>query len=159
MADASPMPHPGVRFPPPLLFAAGLVAGWLLHRWRPLPITGAPSTIREAGAVLCFGVWLAVMVAAFATFRRARTTFIPHRPAAALVTHGPYRATRNPMYVSFVALYLGVTLLIDSWWPVVLLPLVVLCIDRYVIAREERYLTEAFPVEYRAYRERVRRWL
>jgi protein-S-isoprenylcysteine O-methyltransferase Ste14 len=67
--------------------------------------------------------------------------------------------TRNPMYVSLVALYLGLMLLINSWWPAIFLPFVVLVVDRFVIAREERYLASAFGAEYDEYRRQVRRWL
>jgi len=63
------------------------------------------------------------------------------------------------MYLSLVCLYVAVALMLDTWWALVLLPVVVLVIDRAVIAREERYLTAAFPAEYAAYRARVRRWL
>jgi protein-S-isoprenylcysteine O-methyltransferase Ste14 len=153
-----PLPHPGVRYPPPLLYVAGLLAGWALHRWRPLPITAGPATARTLAGLLCVGLWLALMAGALAAFRRARTTLIPNRPAAALATGGPYRFTRNPMYLALVALYVGVTLLANSWWPLALLPVVVLAVDRDVIAREERYLAGAFPAEYAAYRSRVRRW-
>lgn len=152
-------PHPGVHVPPPFIYAAGIAAGWLLHRRWPLPITRGASGAREALAALCFAAWLALFVWALATFRRARTTLIPNRPATALALGGPYRLTRNPMYLSLVALYLAVTLALDSWWPLLLLPLVVLAIDRLVIAREERYLAGAFPAEYDDYRRRVRRWL
>jgi protein-S-isoprenylcysteine O-methyltransferase Ste14 len=152
-------PHAGVRFPPPLLYVVALaVAGLLQHAW-PLPITPGASAVRIAGAGACFLAFVALFGGAFAGFRRFHTTLIPNRPAATLVTAGPYRITRNPMYVSLVALYLGVTLLSNSWWPVVLLPILVLVVDRAVIAREERYLTAAFPVEYAAYCARVRRWL
>jgi len=159
MANASLPQHAGVRFPPPLLYVAGIAAGLGLHRWRPLPMTAGTSSARVAGAVICLLAYAAIFFSALAAFRRARTTIVPNRPAAALVTGGPYRFTRNPMYVSLVALYLGVTLFTDSWWPLVLLPVVVLAVDRMVIAREERYLAAAFPTDYRAYRARVRRWL
>ncbi|MFL5562811.1 MAG: methyltransferase family protein, partial [Gemmatimonadaceae bacterium] len=75
------------------------------------------------------------------------------------VVGGPYRFTRNPMYVSMAALYLGLSLALNSWWPVVLLPFVLLIIQRAVIAREERYLRARFPVEYPEYCRTVRRWL
>ncbi|HEX3158684.1 MAG TPA: isoprenylcysteine carboxylmethyltransferase family protein [Gemmatimonadaceae bacterium] len=154
-----PIPNPGVRFPPPLVYAAGIAAGWLVDRRWPLPMTVAEPPVREILADLCFLLWLALMVWAFVTFRRARTSVIPNQPASAIVTNGPYRFTRNPMYVSLVALYLAVTLALDSWWPLLFLPLVVLVIQRAVIAREERYLASAFPADYEAYRRRVRRWL
>jgi protein-S-isoprenylcysteine O-methyltransferase Ste14 len=156
--DAEALPHAGVHFPPPLLYFAGLAAGWGLDRWLRLPISGE-SWIREAVGGVGILVWLVLFLSALATFLRARTTLIPNQPARALVTGGPYRVTRNPMYVSLVALYVGVTLLMNSWWPFVFLPAVVLIIDRAVIAREERYLASAFPTEYRAYTKRVRRWL
>lgn len=114
---------------------------------------------RDVVGALGILIWLALFLSALAAFRRARTTLIPNQPAAALVTRGPYRITRNPMYLSLVALYLGVTLLMNSWWPLFFFPVVVILIDRTVIAREERYLASAFPAEYGAYTKRVRRWL
>lgn len=159
MTRATPRRHPGVHVPPPIIYAAGFLAGWLLQRWRPLPITAGTSFVREAAALACFVVWMALMFWAMATFRRARTAILPIRPASRIVTGGPYRFTRNPMYLSLVMLYLGLTLAINSIWPALLLPLVVLVIDRAVIQREERYLGEAFPGDYSTYRQRVRRWL
>ena len=150
--------HAGVHFPPPLIYAVAIVIGWLLNRWYALPMVRGGSRALEGGAIFCGLVYLAIFFAAAATFRRARTTLIPNRPANALVTSGPYRFTRNPMYVSLVVLYVGVTLALNSWWPLILLPLVILVVTRAVIEREERYLSAAFP-EYAAYRARVRRWL
>jgi protein-S-isoprenylcysteine O-methyltransferase Ste14 len=143
-ADGSPK-HAGVPYPPPLLYVAGIVAGWLVHRALPLPITGRPSAVRAALAIT-FGLgWLALFAPAWSGFLRKRTTIIPNRPAAALVTSGIYRFTRNPMYVSLVLLYIAVTLVLDSWWPIVFLPLVILAVDRLIIRREERYLASASP--------------
>jgi len=162
MTSTPPLPHAGVKFPPPFIYVAGIAVGWLLHRQWPLAMTGSTgpaAQVRDVIAALCLAAWLALMLAAMVTFRRAQTTLIPHRPATTFVTTGPYRFTRNPMYVSLVALYLGVTLVLDTWWPAFILPLVVLVIQRYVIAREERYLASAFPAEYPAYCQRVRRWL
>jgi protein-S-isoprenylcysteine O-methyltransferase Ste14 len=159
MSDDSSPANAGVHFPPPLLYVAGIVAGWLADRAHPLPITGHPSALRSA-LVIAFGLgWLALFAPAWSGFLRKRTTIIPNRPAAALVTSGVYRLTRNPMYVSLVLLYLAVTLALDSWWPLAFLPLVVVAVDRLVIRREERYLAHAFPGEYDEYRRRVRRWL
>ena len=159
MTDSSQPAHAGVHFPPPILYVAGIAAGMALDRWRPLPIADRWLLGRTAIAVISFAVYAALFVAAFALFRRKRTTIIPNRPASSLVTDGPYRFTRNPMYVSLVALYVGVTMVLNSWWPLLLLPIVVLAVDRMVIAREERYLADAFPSEYDAYRARVRRWI
>ena len=152
-------PRPSSHLPPPLVYAAGLLVGWLLDRRFPVPITVGPSMGRIVAAAICIAACAATVLAAFITFRRARTTVIPGRPANALVTSGPYQLTRNPMYVSFAALYIGATLLLNTWWPAVLLPIVILTIDVAVIRSEERYLAAAFPREYSEYRSRVRRWL
>ena len=93
------------------------------------------------------------------TFRRHHTSIIPHYPASTIVTSGPYRFTRNPMYIGLSVFYSGVALLLDSWWTFALLLLVVAIVDRQVIAREERYLASAFATEYGSYRVRVRRWI
>jgi protein-S-isoprenylcysteine O-methyltransferase Ste14 len=153
------LPHPGVRFPPPLLYAVAFLAGYLLHRAYPLAIVADGSLALEIAGAICVGVWALFMGAAFASFLRARTNILPNRPAVTLVTTGPYRFTRNPMYVSLVLLYVGGALLLDTWWPLFFLPLVIVAIDRLVIAREERYLLDAFGGHYDAYCRRVRRWI
>lgn len=159
MTDTTRPAHAGVHFPPPLWYLAGLAAGEGLHLWHPWYMTQGASPARVAAGMAGVAVYLALFLGALTAFRRAHTTLIPNKPAAAFVTNGPYRFTRNPMYVSLAAVYLGLSALANSWWPVVLLPLVIIAVDRMVIAREERYLASAFPDEYSVYRGRVRRWL
>lgn len=158
--DESAPAHPGVRFPPPLLFVLGLAAGWLLHREYPLPLLG--GAVRSVAAILGWSsilLWAVLTAWAITSFRRAHTAIIPNRPATMLVHEGPYRFTRNPMYLAFILLYLGVSLLINSFWTLLLLPLVLFILYTAVIRREERYLTAAFGPAYDEYRTRVRRWL
>lgn len=156
--DAAP-DNAGVWFPPPLVYVLGILVGWMLNRWVAWPITAGPSRTRNVVAAVFALVYVAFFVAALTAFRRAGTTLVPNRPASAFVTNGPYAITRNPMYLGLVALYVAAALWVNSWWALVLLPVVVLVMDRAVIAREERYLGAAFPAEYSAYRARVRRWL
>jgi protein-S-isoprenylcysteine O-methyltransferase Ste14 len=159
MNDSAPLASAGVRFPPPFVYALGILAGWLIdRRWR-WSITGHPAPWRPVLAAALILAWFALFISAATRFRRAGTSIIPNKPVSAFVVNGPYQLSRNPMYVSLVALYLGVTLILNSWWPVLLLPVVLIVIDRTVIAREERYLRQRFPVEYPAYCSRVRRWL
>ena len=159
MEQSAPLASAGVRFPPPFVYALGVLAGWLANRrWR-WAITDSPAAWRSIVAVLFGLAWLALFVSAASLFRRAGTSLIPNKPTSAFVVSGPYRFTRNPMYVSMAALYLAATFALNSWWPLVLLPLVLLVIQRAVIAREERYLRQRFPEEYPAYCSRVRRWL
>jgi len=159
MPAPEPLDNPGIHFPPPFIYAAGMVVGWLINRVRPWPLTGYPSVPRFALAVVCGIVGLLLAGAALNVFRREHTTIIPNRSASALATTGIYTRTRNPMYLSLAILYIAVALALDSWWSLLLLPVVVVIVDRWVIAREERYLTRAFPHDYDEYRRTVRRWL
>ncbi len=87
------------------------------------------------------------------------TPFNPARAAQALVTDGPYRVTRNPMYLGMACAYAGAALVTGALWSLALLPLVLLVIDRAIIPREEKHLAASFGAEYERYRRRVRRWL
>jgi protein-S-isoprenylcysteine O-methyltransferase Ste14 len=160
MTDRVRLSNPGVRFPPPFLFIIGLLAGWVLDRyWHALPLSRfAGSALEPFGfAALVLGVVLAAW--GMMTFRRAKTAIIPHQSASQLVTHGPYRFTRNPMYTGLTIAYLGGAALINSAWPIILLPIVLVILIKTVILREEMYLTDAFGAEYTGYAASVRRWL
>ena len=90
---------------------------------------------------------------------RARTPIDPRKSVARLVTHGPFRFTRNPSYLSFAVYYVGIASLVNTRWPLFLLPLVLLVVQRGVIEREEQYLERKFGQEYLRYKARVRRWI
>jgi protein-S-isoprenylcysteine O-methyltransferase Ste14 len=92
-------------------------------------------------------------------FFRSRTTVIPHGTPSTLIASGPYRFTRNPMYVSLVLIYVGAVLLKAQIWPLLLLPVPVAVVDRAVIPFEEARLREQFGPHYEEYRRRVGRWL
>jgi len=156
----APLSNAGVYFPPPFIFIIGLVAGWVVDRyWHALPLASfAGPALKPSGWILlALGVILAGW--GMATFRRAKTAVNPHRSASQLVTHGPYRFTRNPMYTGLTLQYLGGTTLLNSAWPIILLPIVLIVLIRRVISREEAYLNQAFSADYAAYSARVRRWL
>ena len=110
-----------------------------------------------AVAMLAVGLIMGLLAAGL--FRRAGTDVKPWRTSTALVTDGPYRWTRNPMYLGMTLVYLGLALAADSLVAVLLLIPVVVIIQTQVIAREERYLEGKFGDEFRAYKARVRRWL
>lgn len=150
----------GVRIFPPFIYAGLFVVGYALHRFVPLRLwpDALPSAARAAAWVLVV-IWAALGGSAVWLFRRAGTTPNPTKPTAAVVMHGPYRITRNPMYLGLVFLYLGLSIFVNSVWPLVLLPAVIALVQRFVIAREEAYLEAKFGEEYRAYKARVRRWI
>ena len=148
---------PGVRFPPPLIYVIAFVAGVLVdRRWR-LAI-GADS-IRVPFAWLLLIAWAILTAASFWLFWRKRTSIIPARAASALVIAGPYRFTRNPMYLGLALLTTAVGLWMDTWWPILLLVPALFIVHRFVIVREERYLRRRFGADYDAYTRQVRRWL
>ncbi len=154
----TPPDHAGVFIPPPLLYVIPLGVGALLQRFVPIAILPR-SVVTVAGGWLLFALGIALFAAALLNFRRARTSLVPVKPTTAIVETGPYRFTRNPMYVSMTLVYLGVTLWIDSLWPLVFLPVILLTVQFTVIAREERYLEAKFGEAYRGYKARVRRWI
>ena len=147
----------GVRFPPPALYALAVLIGYLANRRWPLPINGGLFVMVLAWALTVF--WLALTISSIGNFRRSRTSLVPIRPATTLVISGPYRFTRNPMYLGLAALTAALGLLMSSWWPVLLLVPVLVIVRVFVIAPEERYLQRRFGAEYFDYMRRVRRWL
>jgi protein-S-isoprenylcysteine O-methyltransferase Ste14 len=147
----------GIRVPPPVYYVAGFLVGVALEIVFP---TDWPSTaVRVAAALIAGGAWLAFDGAAMVVFRRAGTSMVPMNPTTALVTSGPYRVTRNPMYVGMAFLYVALAFAFGVMWALVFLPVVIVMVDRLVIAREEPYLERKFGEVYRDYKARVRRWL
>jgi len=142
---------------PPLVYAAAFIIGLLLHLVFPLYILSTPLA-RWIG-VVCVLVSLPLAFTAFRALSRAHTPVDPMKPTTALVTEGPFRYSRNPIYLALTLLYVGVALLINALW-ILLLVVPALVVLRYgVIAREEAYLTRKFGGAYRQYTAQVRRWL
>ena len=149
----------GVSFPPPLVYAGLLLVGYGVHRlWPVALIPAAPHWVDDLGWVMV-GVGVAFAVTAVLAFRLAGTHVNPTKPATTVVAHGPFRLTRNPMYLSLALVYLGVTAMVNSLWPLLLFPPVIWIISTFVIAREEAYLEGKFGSTYLDYKRRVRRWL
>lgn len=146
---------PGVRIPPPVLVAAVLAAAWLLQRLTPVPI-GPP--LPGIGALLIF-VALALIGWALLVLVKAGNDPRPDRPDQVLVQGGPYRFSRNPIYLGFLVALAGFALRSGDLWGWVAVAVGHLLLDRLVVAREEAYLATRFGAAYEAYRRRVRRWL
>jgi protein-S-isoprenylcysteine O-methyltransferase Ste14 len=150
---------PDVRVPPPRIVAGVWVAGWYLFQWFPFEIDGAGTSWAQGGlGAALVGAGIALIVRSVRTFRQAGTPLKPDRPAAALIVTGSYRVSRNPIYLGFAAVYLGLAALLNNAWQVVLLPVLLLLLTTAVIHHEEAYLAATFP-EYDEYCRRVRRWL
>ena len=154
------MPSPAgaqVHLLPPAVYFGPFGLLWALHWWRPWTIPGGAALTMTGLALVLAGIALTIWSAV--TFSRAHTTIIPWGEVSAMVTSGPFGFSRNPIYVADAVAFVGATLLIHSWWPLVVLPGILLVMRRKVIDREERYLTEQFGDAYREYQFRVRRWL
>ena len=152
-----PAQSPGVHFPPPFLYVAVFLVGLLLQ--RVLPVAPLPRAASRFVAAFLLAAGCGLIYWSMDLFRRAGTSPVPMRPATALVRSGPYRWTRNPMYLGLLLLYAGVALLFDVFWALVLIPLIPPLIGWLVIRREERYLEERFGDDYHRYKEQVGRWI
>lgn len=146
-----------VSFPPPFVYLGGLLAGWVAELVAETP--SLPSPYGAVAAVVGVACFLVLDGRASVLFAKRKTGIPPWTPATTLVTDGPYRLTRNPMYLGMALLYLGLALGFGLMWGLALFPVVLLIIDRAVIKREEAYLEAKFDGAYNDYRARVRRWL
>jgi protein-S-isoprenylcysteine O-methyltransferase Ste14 len=125
------------------------------HFW---PVSILPPDIGRVAGMLLVALGF-VGFAGVLAFRRAGTSPNPWTPSSALVISGIYRWTRNPMYLGFTLLYLGISAWVDTLWPLLPLPIVLVVMRRGVVAREEAYLEARFGDEYRRYLAAVRRWI
>jgi protein-S-isoprenylcysteine O-methyltransferase Ste14 len=165
----------GVIAPPPLIYIGFLLLGWAILQISATPAVAAALGPDAAGWIgLGFGletqtrrlVALPLIVggllldgAAAGYFRRIGTAVEPWKPSTVLAVDGLYRFSRNPIYLGFAITYVGLAVAMDSLLVLLLLIPCLWVVDRFVIRREERYLSARFGAGYEAYRARVRRWL
>ena len=142
---------------PPLIFLGCAVAGSLLHFIFPI-------RVMRYSVSLSLGIALAVVSASLALWaervmKAAGTNVRPDRPALTIVRNGPYRFTRNPMYLSLCLLQLALGFVLDDWIPLLFAIPLILILHFGVILREERYLDGKFGEQYLALKRDVRRWI
>lgn len=143
---------------PPLAWAIAVLAGFALDWLEPLPFLPEDWPNGLLGAVV-FVLALALAIWAMDSMTRAGTNVPTNRPSTTIVESGPYRFTRNPIYVGMCGGLIGLGIAFDNLWLVLTLVPFVLVIRYGVVAREEAYLERKFGEPYRGYRQRVRRWL
>ncbi len=149
--------RPDIPFPPPVLFLGYLVGAIVLQWLVPFPFPW-PIPFRILGGVVLIGGFL-LAASAVREMRRMHAAPDRHQPVAALVTTGPFSFTRNPIYLGFLLIYLGFTILAGTIWGIILSPFLIGTVTQWVIHAEENYLDDKFGDEYAAYRSHVRRWL
>jgi protein-S-isoprenylcysteine O-methyltransferase Ste14 len=144
-----------VRVPPPLVFLAAIIAGALLPGLR----LQWPWAARIAAGVILIAGALAPGIGAMRLFRKTGQDPKPWQPTPELIFDGPYRYTRNPMYVSMVLITLAVSAFSQRAWIAVLAPVALLIVHFTAVLREEAYLADKFGEPYLAYKAKVRRYL
>lgn len=155
--DVVPTDTAEIKVIPPVIFSAYLAGGVVLAWIWGLP--ALPRVLAHGLGICLLIAAAAVVVSGFMAMKRQGTSAHPRTPTQALVTDGPYRYSRNPLYVSLVALYLALALLINSLWMALLTFALFRTLESKVIEPEERYLEAKFGDLYREYKAKVRRWL
>jgi protein-S-isoprenylcysteine O-methyltransferase Ste14 len=142
---------------PPLVYLVAIALGLLLQFAWPVRLVPGAVSVPLGGLATLAAV--ALFLSAVRTFRRAGTPVPGNRPTTSIVRTGPYRYSRNPIYLSFSLLQLGIAFWVNSLWLLVTLLAAVALMSFVVIPREERYLETHFPSDYLPYKASVRRWL
>jgi protein-S-isoprenylcysteine O-methyltransferase Ste14 len=160
MAEGRPR-GPNVWIPPPLLYAIPFATGMVVQHFVPIRIVSGDGPARIIDLVGAAEIFIGASLGAWAvrTFRRLLTPVFPMHPALALADDGPYALTRNPMYLGLAIVYLGIALVANAFWPLLLLPEAIVLTYLFAIRREEAYLAREFGNTYADYRARVRRWI
>jgi protein-S-isoprenylcysteine O-methyltransferase Ste14 len=148
---------PDVRLHPPVIYGISILCGIGLAQLHALPMPFGLNQHIHGGIIITCAIALALW--ALLQFFREGTEVRPDRPDSVLLTGGPYRFSRNPLYVVLTLVQITAAIWLDNLWILLLTPLSVVVITRYAISREERYLERLFGAEYLAYKRRVRRWL
>jgi protein-S-isoprenylcysteine O-methyltransferase Ste14 len=142
---------------PPLVYLAAIAIGSLLELALPAPFI--PDAVAVPLGMLVAAMGVALFFSSVGKFRAAGTPVPGNKPTTAIVRAGPYRFSRNPIYLAFSLLQLGVAIWVNSLWLVATLVPAHAVIAWIVVPREERYLERAFGAEYLAYKSSVRRWI
>ncbi len=149
--------HPDVVASPPLIFVGCSAIGGLAHYFLPSRVVGYPLSLLIGLLLLLLAMALAIW--AVRVLKAAGTNVRPDRPSLTVVEAGPYRFTRNPMYLSLCLLQLAIGFFLDGWAPVLFVVVLALVLHFGVILREESYLERKFGEQYLSFKRRVRRWL
>jgi len=153
----SPGDKPATLILPPAVYAAGLVAGWLINRSFPLSFTTSHILHDLGWALVTSGVLVTIWAAL--TLWRHHTTVNPYKAVSHLVSSGPFAISRNPIYLGDWLVYAGVTLLLNTFWTLPLVPIVWWVMRYQVIAHEEAHLKARFGQPYLEYLSKVSRWI
>ena len=142
---------------PFLIYIVFGLCAFFLQKFFPMPFL--PQAEARIVGVIIMIVNLIIGLAAVRNMFAAKTSLSPYRPTTALVLSGPYRLSRNPIYVGLTLLYAGLAIYLQLSWGLIFLPVVIWIITIWVIVPEEKYLEQKFGTNYLNYKSRVRRWI
>jgi len=142
---------------PPLVYLTSLVSGAVIQLATPFPFL--PGTLAVPLGAPLVVVAIALFAYSVTTFRAAGTPVPARKPTTVIVRTGPYRFSRNPIYLAFSLLQLGIAIWVNSVWLLATLVGAVALIHYVVMRREEQYLERRFGAQYLDYKASVRRWL
>jgi protein-S-isoprenylcysteine O-methyltransferase Ste14 len=149
-----------VQFPPPLVYLGAVLAGvGLRYLVEPARLSVDYRTVGLIGGIILIAAGLSLIVSARVLFFRTKQSPIPWKPSPELILRGPYRFTRNPMYVGITLVVLGIGFAVDNLWISFCAPIALLVVHFIAVKPEERYLSEKFGESYRTYLTHVRRYL
>ena len=149
--------NPGVVARPPLIYLCSILIGLALQFVWPLKVLPAALEATLGGSLMLVAIVLFTL--SVREFLAAGTAIQTQRPTTTILRTGPYRFSRNPIYVSFTLLYIGIGVWVNSAWLLGMLIPTLIVVSYGVIAREERYLAQKFGDKYLRYKASVRRWL
>lgn len=150
---------PSILAPPPILFFACLLVGWGLGFVFPFEPFELGFNFRLIAGCVLYLVAIAFAIPALIVMHRFNTPAEPWKPTVRIVSAGPFRFTRNPIYVALLLVLAGIAVQTASGWLMLLVPVLFFLLDIGVVRAEERYLTQKFGDEYLAYVRKVRRWI
>jgi protein-S-isoprenylcysteine O-methyltransferase Ste14 len=142
-----------------LTYLVFLGLGLVANLYYPLPFLSSGTTVLLILGLVTVAIGLAVGAAALRAMKRAGVSPLPWRAPGKLVVDGPFRFSRNPLYISLTVMYLGIAVTANTLWPLAFLVFAMVIVDRETILKEEKFLEKKFGEEYRSYKARVRRWI
>jgi protein-S-isoprenylcysteine O-methyltransferase Ste14 len=151
--------RPSIILPPPLIFFALLGAGFLLDYLIPFKLLRLPREARLICCAVLAGISFYFALGSIIVLLRNKTPFDPSKPTVKIVHEGPYRLSRNPMYLALLFLLTGFAVISGSIWLFLALPVLLIVLDIWAVRPEEAYLERNFSDRYLAYKAKVRRWL
>ena len=157
MTNKANKDNPGVIVLPPFIFLGFVAAGLAVNYLIPLPFIEGPIRIILGAVFLAYACLMAVL--AFRQMSHAGTNVDVRKPTTTIISTGVYAYSRNPMYLAMALIMLSISLLVNTIWIALFIPIFIIVMNKGVIEREERYLENKFGSVYTDYKMRVRRWI